>query len=121
MAYTKFGEFMRIQRIKHHEVMGDSAKLFDVSMPFISAVENGKRNVPDGWFDILVSHYNLTTQESDELSNAIEQSKTQVKLNLTRTTAIRREMAIQLQRSFDTMDEDTAETILKFLKDRKED
>ena len=52
MAYTKFGEFMRIQRIKHHEVMGDSAKLFDVSMQYISAVENGKRNVPDGWLDI---------------------------------------------------------------------
>ena len=47
MPYTKFGEFMRIQRVKHHEVMGDLANLLDVKVPFVSAVENGKRNVPE--------------------------------------------------------------------------
>lgn len=26
MTYTSFGEFVRILRIKHHEVMGDMAK-----------------------------------------------------------------------------------------------
>ena len=25
MGYTKFGEFMRIQRVKNHEVMADTA------------------------------------------------------------------------------------------------
>ena len=39
MAYTKFGEFMRILRVKHSEVMGDMAKLLSVSTPFLSAVE----------------------------------------------------------------------------------
>ena len=45
MAYTKFGEYMRILRIKHHEVMGDIAKLLGVTLPFLSAVENGRKNV----------------------------------------------------------------------------
>mgnify|MGYP006880063176 CR=1 FL=1 len=39
MAYTKFGEFVRILRIKHHEVMGDMTKVLNASMPFLSAVE----------------------------------------------------------------------------------
>lgn len=43
MAYTKFGEYMRILRIKNHEVMGDLAKVLNVSTPFLSAVENGKK------------------------------------------------------------------------------
>ena len=47
MSYTKFGEFMRIPRVKNHEVMGDTAKLLDVKLPFVSTVESGKRNVPE--------------------------------------------------------------------------
>ena len=31
MAYTKFGEFMRVLRVRYHEVMGDVAKLLGVS------------------------------------------------------------------------------------------
>ena len=31
MTYTKFGEFMRVLRVRHHEVMGDVAKLLGVS------------------------------------------------------------------------------------------
>lgn len=34
MTYTKFGEFMRVLRVRHHEVMGDVAKLLGVSTPF---------------------------------------------------------------------------------------
>ena len=37
MAYTKFGEFMRVLRVKNHEVMGDIAKMLGVSVPFLSA------------------------------------------------------------------------------------
>ena len=49
MAYTKFGEIVRVLRVKHHEVMGDMAKVLDTSLPFLSAVENGKKNVPVEW------------------------------------------------------------------------
>ena len=34
--YTKFGEFMRVLRIKHHEIMGDIADMLGVSLPFLS-------------------------------------------------------------------------------------
>ena len=42
MSYTKFGEFVRLLRVKNHEVMGDMAKLLKTSTPNLSAVENGK-------------------------------------------------------------------------------
>ncbi len=57
MGYTKYVEFMRILRIKAHEVMGDTAKLLNARLPFVSAVENGKRNVPAEWVPILIEHY----------------------------------------------------------------
>ena len=120
MAYTKFGELMRILRIKNREVMGDTAKLLNVKLPFISAVENGKRNVPEEWFEILVNHYNLTKSEQEELNEAIELSRTQVKVNLINSSSFKREMAVQFQRSFDSIDDDTAEKIIKLLNNSKE-
>ena len=115
MAYTKFGEFMRIQRIKHHEVMADTAKLFGVKLPFISTVESGKRNVPVEWIPLLIEHYSLSSVEQAELIDAVEHSKTQMKINLVSANNIQRRLAIQFQRSFENLDEDTAAEILKIL------
>ena len=116
MAYTKFGELMRIMRIKNHEVMGDTAKLLNVSIPFLSAVENGKKNVPPTWINLLAFHYKLTTEEIEELSNAADFSKTQVKFDLRGTTDSKREAALQLARSFSDIDDITAKKIADLLK-----
>lgn len=119
MRYTKYGEFMRIQRVKNHEVMGDTAKLLGVKLPFVSTVESGKRNVPNEWIPILVEHYNLDAAEQAALLEAVEQSKTQVKINLVSANNTRRSLAVQFQRSFEKLDEDTAAAIMKLL--NKED
>lgn len=116
MSYTKFGEFMRILRVQHHEVMGDVAKLLNVSTPFLSAVENGRKNVPDEWFDILTEHYALNSKQVDEMKQAAENSRNQVKITLSKSDSYQREVALQFARSFDDIDEDTAEKILELLK-----
>lgn len=115
MGYTKYGEFMRIQRVKNREVMGDTAKLLNVKLPFVSTVESGKKNVPEEWVPVLVEHYKLNAEEKAELLEAIEQSKTQVKINLVSTNNVQRKLAVQFQRSFEKLDKDTAETIMKLL------
>ncbi|MDY4787830.1 MAG: XRE family transcriptional regulator [Bacilli bacterium] len=115
MAYTKYGDFIRIQRVKNHEVMGDLAKVLDASLPFMSAVENGKKNVPDDWINKIIDHYNLSNDESTELIIAVEESRTQVKINLSNANLIQREVAIQFQRSFEKMDDETANKIKKLL------
>ncbi len=116
MAYTKFGEFMRILRVKHHEVMGDVAKLLGVKTPFLSAVENGKKNVPIEWIPIITEHYTLTDEEQAELRETIEHSKTQIKLDLSGSSAYQRDAALQFARSFGEIDENTAKKILELLK-----
>ena len=115
MGYTKFGEYMRILRIKHHEVMGDLAKVLGVKTSFLSAVETGKKNIPENWFDLITKHYKLTDNEKEELLEAMEMSKTQVKLNLSNSENFKREMALQFQRSFNEIDEDTAKIIINLL------
>ena len=115
MAYTKFGEFVRILRIKHHEIMGDMAEMLGTSLPFLSAVENGKKNVPTEWIEKIIKHYNLSEREADELKVSVEESKTQYKIRTQNASEMQRKTAVAFARSFDEMDDDTALRILELL------
>ena len=115
MSYTSFGEFMRLLRVKNHEVMGDVAKMLGVKVPFLSAVENGKKNVPTEWVDKIVNYYNLNEDEQSDLKEAIEESKTQYKIIANDSGVNQRKAALQFARSFDEMDDETAIGILNLL------
>ena len=115
MPYTRFGEFIRVLRVRHHEVMGDTAKMLETSLPFLSAVENGKKNVPSEWVDKITEHYKLTAWEKEELIEAIDESKTQFKVVTNGAGKAQRRAAMQFARSFDEMDDETALKILELL------
>ncbi len=119
MSYTSFGEFMRVLRVKNHEVMGDVAKMLGVKVPFLSAVENGKKNVPSEWIEKIVTYYNLDAKGQAELKEAIEESKTQYKIIMNDSGVNQRKAAMRFARSFDDMDDETAIAILKLLKGKK--
>lgn len=116
MSYTSFGEFVRILRIKHHEVMGDMAKVLNVKAPFLSAVETGKKNVPTDWIDKLVEHYGLSEFERKKLENTVEESRTQYKILTQNAGVNQRRAAMQFARSFDNIDDETALKIMELLK-----
>lgn len=116
MRYTKFGEQFRILRIKHHEVLSDAAKFLGVTSSFISAVETGKKNVPDKWLDQICEHYFLNEKQRSELAQAIEDSKTMVRIDMITASPVQRSVALQFQRSFDGLDEETANQIMEILK-----
>lgn len=120
MSYTSFGEFVRILRVKHHEVMGDLAKVLNVKVPFLSAVENGKKNVPSEWVEKIIAHYRLSTMEQNELEKVIDESRTQYKISTGKAGVSQRRAALQFARSFDDMDDETATKILELLS-KKED
>ena len=118
MPYTKFGEFMRILRIKHREVMGDMAEMLGVAVPFLSAVENGRKNVPNSWIERIVSHYGLTAAEQRDLRDAVDESRTQYKIMAEKAGPVQRKAALVFARSFDNMDDETASKILELLKNK---
>jgi len=71
--------------------------------------------VPETWAQILIEHYQLSELEKKELYDAIEDSKTQVKLNLVSASITQRRLAIQFQRSFEKLDDETANAIFELL------
>jgi hypothetical protein len=118
MAYTEFGEFFRILRIKNHEVLADAKVFLGVSTAFISSVECGKKRVPSDWFNKITDHYNLSQEEQAELRHAIDNSKKIVKFDLSAASSLQKSVVLQFQRSFDEADEETMKEIQKVLERR---
>ena len=120
MCYTPFGEFVRILRIKHHQVMGDMAKILNTSTPFLSAVENGKKNVPAEWIQKIIEHYHLSSEDQIRLRESVEESKLQYKIIPGKAGINKRKVAMQFARSFEGMDDDTALKILELLRNKED-
>lgn len=112
---VKIGDYLRDLRLANSQTLKQMADGLDVSSAFLSAVENGKKNMPEKWYELLSHNYNLNGVQLDELRNAVEESSTNIKLNLINANSINRELAISFARSFKDLDEDDSAKILKIL------
>ncbi len=111
----KYSVLMKEIRSSHHEIMSDMAKWLDVSLPFVSAVENGKKKIPENWLEKIADHYSLSHEEKKALEEAIQDAQQQIKINLTMAGKPQRKMALQFQRSFENIDDEKAEMIYQIL------
>lgn len=116
MAITKFGEYMRILRIKNNLLMKDTAEKLEVKTPFLSAVENGKKKIPADWYEKLCRLYNLSNNDKIELKHAIEESTNLIKIDVQNCDNAQKKLAFQFQRSFPDLDEETSRKIIELLK-----
>ncbi len=118
---TSVGKFLRKLRIDSGEILRDMANKLDVSSSFLSAVENGKKKVPDAWLPKLEAFYSLKPQQMEEFRNAILESADTVELNIQNASTANRQLAVSFARQFDTLDEETAKKLFDILKNHKED
>lgn len=96
--------------------MKDTADSLGVKTPFLSAVENGKKRIPDDWYKKISDTYNLSDTEKEELKQAIEESANVIKINLLDCEDSKKNLAFQFQRSFADLDEETSKRIISILK-----
>ena len=111
MAITKFGEYTRDLRIDRGENLKEMAKNLGVSSAFLSAVENGKKQVPKTWYEKISSIYELALKEKEKLRNVIEESKNMLVLNLQNVTQANKEFALVFARSFEELTDEERKKI----------
>lgn len=119
MTEKDYGTLIKEIRYSHGENMADMSEWIDAKLPFLSAVESGKKKVPDDWFDKIVNHYDLSKEQQEELKEAIVESKTMIKINLINVDNDKRRLAIQFQRSFTDLNSDKVKTISNILRSNK--
>lgn len=113
---TEFGKFVRKLRIDRNELLIDMANKLGVSPAFLSAVEAGKKNVPESWKEKLKEIYSLELYDQEKLTNAIENSVRQIKINLYDKKEEDRELILSFARKLENMNTSEKDTILRLLK-----
>lgn len=118
---TSVGRFLRKLRIDEGEILRDMARKLGVSPAFLSAVENGKKKVPEAWLPKLKELYSLSSEQIAELKDAIVESSDTIELNIRNASTENRQLAVSFARQFDTLDEETTKKLFNILKKHKED
>ena len=113
---TNFGKTLRKIRIDHDELLKDMAECLNVTVAYLSAVENGKREVPDSWIDVLADSYGLTTQEKMELQKYAYEDKNSLKISLDGIGAEEKELALAFARSFKTLTDEEMKTLAEIFR-----
>ncbi len=119
---TKLGDFFRSIRMKENISLRKMAVDMGVSPAFLSAIENGKKKMPDSWFALIPEKYHLTDDEASEFKDIAYESFETVELNIANATDANKKLAIRFARRFDSIDDNTSKEILRLLEnDSKED
>ena len=117
---TAFGKELRKLRITVGELIRDMANKLGVTASYLSAVETGKRQIPDGWVGKISDLYSLSSDEKDTLQRAADASVLSVKFNLDGMTDRRRQTAVLFAREFSELDDQKLEQIRMLLGERGE-
>lgn len=118
---TSIGRFLRKLRIDNGEILKNMAENLEVSPAFLSAVENGKKKMPENWVERLSVLYSFDDNQQDLFQKAIIDTNQVVELNLENATPKHRDLAITFARHFDSLDEETSQKITEMLTKYKGD
>ena len=95
------------------------AKRLGISSAFLSAVENGRKNVPEKWIDQIIEFYQLDEEGQKKLKQAYFETKDSAAIfgleNMAKSSDTKRKVALVFTRTFENMSDETAEQILKVL------
>ncbi len=117
---TDFGRFLRKIRIDCGEILKDMAEKLNVSAAYLSAVEMGKRNIPEQWVNRISELYGLSEEEKSNLNDAADNSAKSITLNFDNISNSRKETAILFAREFENVDTETLDKIKKLLRNTEE-
>lgn len=118
---TTLGNFLRKLRLKNGEKLKDMADNLNVSSAFLSAVENGKKKMPDSWYEKLAKIYNLSAKQREDLETAVIESGETVELKIKDIPSSNRELAVCFARHFDSLDAEASKQIFAILKRKEEE
>ncbi|WP_312647588.1 helix-turn-helix domain-containing protein [Aminipila sp.] len=113
---TDFGKMCRKIRIDADEILATMAERLGVAASFLSAVENGRKNVPVGWCDAITKEYNLSDADGQKLVIAAENSQKQVKIQLENLKSQDRDLVMSFARKFEQLNSKEKSEIYKILK-----
>lgn len=118
---TRLGDILRRIRMEKKHKLKDMADILGVSSSFLSAVENGKKNMPNYWIKTLKKYYGIDERLIEDLKQAVVELQDNIYINTKNISGVKKGLAVSFARKFDDIDEETSIKILKLLNNSEED
>jgi len=115
---TPFGKELRKLRIDREMRLGEMAKLLQVSAAFLSAVETGKKSVPEAMVGEIGKALKLKSEQVARLKQAAAASVISVRIELREADIEARELAVGFARRFPDLTEQQKQALQKLLFDK---
>ena len=113
---TAYGKELRKLRIDKDETIHTMSKKLGISMSYLSAIEAGSRNIPDGLTDKVIEKYHLSKERSEIMRQAEAESSTAIDIDLSTVTVEQRKLVFALSRKLNDMSDEDCLNILNKLK-----
>ena len=116
---TDFGKILKIIRINSGDTAKVMADKLGISVPYLNAIENGRRDIPNELPEKIIRAYGLSEKDQQNIREAVVSSKDKVKIDLTELAEKRRRVILALAQ--DDIDNDTLDEICKMVNQNKEE
>lgn len=113
---TEFGKALRKLRINRQEILKNMADTLNVSAAYLSAVETGKRRIPEDWVSRISESYSLSPDEQSELQYVADISATEITIPLNGATPARRDAVLSFAKALDGMSDEDLTKIMTAMK-----
>ena len=114
---TSFGKALRKLRIDRGMVLKNMADMLGVSSAYLSAIELGKRAIPDSLVNSVAAVFGLSGQEASDLRKQAEISQPSLKVDMSDAEDQNKELMLVFARKFKYLSPEQLDKLNKMLKD----
>ncbi|MDU4299968.1 MAG: helix-turn-helix transcriptional regulator [Eikenella corrodens] len=119
MKLTAFGKVIRQIRLDRLIRLKEMADGIGVTSAFLSAVESGAKEIPDGFAQKIIDYLKLDSEQANKLLQAVDETKKTVTIQMPESSEDRYLIGA-FARNLNTLDNSRKERILKLLRGEDE-
>lgn len=112
---TSLGKKIRILRINAGENSVKMASKLGITLPYLSAIENGKREIPKNFLERIFKAYSLTDDEKEDFKKAYNLSVNEIRVNMRNLSEEKKDLSLLYARKIENLDEESIKKIKEFL------
>ncbi|WP_197416842.1 MULTISPECIES: helix-turn-helix domain-containing protein [Leptotrichia] len=112
---TNLGKKLRKIRIDNDEISSDMARKLEISVSYLSAIENGKRNIPKDLAEKLFKIYQLSDNDKEKILQAISIYSGEMRIRLDSLNEKQQELSLLYAREISKLSDRQIEKITGYL------
>lgn len=114
-SINEFGKALRKLRIDRNEYIKDMAEKLQISVSYLSAIETGKRTIPENIVGGIARAYGLEPDDFDALNQLKDKSNREVRISLIGKTSKQIEVILRFAECVGKMDKEKLDKIVRVM------